>query len=118
MSKNCGCPCTCETKNDALEGGVVSTSPTEKQKRKRVKKVKVEETLPPVELPTEKTKKVRKTKKVNTETVVEPSLEQPKEKVKREPSAWVKHVQAYRVANPTVSYKEAMTKARETYSKA
>lgn len=110
MSKTCGCPCTCETKPETLEGGVVSTSPTEKPKRKRTKKVKpvVDETkIEQVEVQV-KPKKTRKAL---------PKPEAVEEKPKRPVSAWVQHVQAFRQENPTMSYKEAMMKARETYSK-
>ena len=109
MSKTCGCPCTCESKPETLEGGNVSTS-TEKPKRKRSKKVKplVEETKTDQVDVQVKPKKARKSL---------PKPEVVEEKPKRQVSSWVQHVQAFRLENPTMSYKEAMMKARETYSK-
>ena len=111
MSKSCNCQCTCSKPEDVVEGGnVVST--TDKPKRKRSKKVKADETLPQVELPTPevKTKKSRK-KKTETQAVVEET------KTKHKVSNWVLHVQNYRTQHPEVSYKDAMTAARETYNK-
>jgi hypothetical protein len=112
MSRSCNCPCTCSKPEDIVEGGNLASN--EKPKRKRSKKIKVEETLPPVELPTSevKTKKVRKKK---TETPVDPVVEETKPK--RKPSAWVLHVQNYRTQHPEVSYKQAMTEAKESYTK-
>ena len=112
MSKSCNCQCTCSKPDDIVEGGNIAS--TEKQKRKRSKKVKVEETLPPVELPTPevKTKKVRKKK---TETPVAPVVEETKPK--RKVSNWVLHVQNYRTQHPELSYKQAMSQAKESYTK-
>ena len=112
MSKSCNCQCNCSKHEDIVEGGNLAS--TEKPKRKRSKKVKVEETLPPVELPTPevKTKKVRKKK---TETPVAPDVEETK--TKRKPSAWVLHVQNYRTQHPELSYKQAMSQAKESYTK-
>jgi hypothetical protein len=112
MSKSCNCQCNCSKPEDVVEGGNLAS--TEKPKRKRSKKVKVEETLPPVELPTPevKTKKVRKKK---TETPVVPVVEETK--TKRKVSNWVLHVQNYRSQHPELSYKQAMSQAKESYTK-
>jgi len=112
MSKSCNCQCTCSKPQDVVEGGnVVST--TDKPKRKRSKKVKADETLPQVELPTPEVK-TKKSRKKKTESQV---VDETKEKTKRKPSSWVLHVQKFRIENPEVSYKDAMTAARETYNK-
>jgi hypothetical protein len=115
MSKSCNCQCTCSKPEDIVEGGNLAS--TEKPKRKRSKKVKVEETLPPVELPTSevKTKKVRKKKTETPVAPVSPVVEETKPK--RKPSAWVLHVQNYRTQHPELSYKQAMSEAKETYNK-
>ena len=118
MSKSCNCQCNCSKPEDIVEGGNLAS--TEKPKRKRSKKVKVEETLPPVELPTleVKTKKVRKKKTetpVASVATVDPVVEETKPK--RKPSAWVLHVQKYRTEHPEVSYKQAMSQAKGSYTK-
>lgn len=61
------------------------------------------------------------------ETVVEPAVtpgEVPatpapvKKKSKRPPTAWQKHVTAFRLANPELSFKDCLKGAKETYVKA
>jgi len=45
---------------------------------------------------------------------VVPSSDKPKE---RKNNKWIEHVREYRVANPTVSYKEALKLAKANYKK-
>ena len=62
------------------------------------------------------------------ETVTEPAVEAPEEvpatpppakkKSRRPPTAWQKHVAAFRLANPKLSFKDCLKGAKETYVRA
>ncbi len=86
----------------------------------------------PPEVPTDATPVVKpkrtRASKTETKAVPKPSVEQRKTKTlrgprvakvetkTRAPNPWQIHLQDYRAKNPTISYKQAMADARESYA--
>lgn len=103
---------------------VVEQPPTEVVKPKRTRASKTVETpKPPFVADISANKKVeqRKTKTLRgprvANTLFAGSPETKKTAKTRAPNPWQIHLQDYRAKNPTISYKQAMADARESYAK-
>lgn len=78
------------------------------------RKVKMGSVAPPVEAAPTAALPVKKS--VSWEVDDEPPSPKKKRKSKR-PSPWMEHVKAYRAANPTVGFKDALKNCKTTYVK-